>query len=68
MVGSTLVYDSEKVPKGSICEIYSPPRVVPESTRYGFRPGHSLDLTTNDPDGNQKEENRFSFAAIGNSL
>ena len=36
---------------GGICEVYSPPRVVPHAERAGFGPGWSLDLTTKDPQG-----------------
>ena len=36
---------------GSICEVYSPPRVVPHAEKRGFQPGWSLDLTTTTPEG-----------------
>ena len=35
----------------SVCEIYSPPRVEPVSRQWGFAPGQSLDLTTQDDTG-----------------
>ena len=38
-------------PDGSVCEVYSPPRVVPHAERQGFQPGWSLDLTTPTPEG-----------------
>ena len=34
-----------------VSEIYSPPRVVALATRYGLRPGFSLDLSVNDECG-----------------
>ena len=37
--------------KGSISEIYSPPRIVPHAEKAGFAPGWSLDLTVNDENG-----------------
>ena len=36
---------------GSICEIYSPPRVVPHAVQAGFHQGWSLDFTTRDSTG-----------------
>ena len=34
-----------------VAEIFSPPRVVAIASRYGLRPGFSLDLSVNDEDG-----------------
>ena len=38
-------------PKGSVSEIYSPPRIAPCVGKQGFAPGWSLDLTTTDEKG-----------------
>ena len=35
-----------------ICEVYSPPRIVPEGVKLGLKPGFSLDFTVLRPDGN----------------
>ena len=45
-VGSAFLVD-----KGSISEIYSPPRIEPHAVKAGFPPGWSLDLTVNDEHG-----------------
>ena len=34
-----------------VCEIYSPPRIVPEAEKPGLTPGFSLDLTVNRSEG-----------------
>ena len=46
-VGPAYQMDSQ----GSICEVYSPPRVVPHAERSGICPGWSLDLTTTNAEG-----------------
>ena len=36
---------------GAVCEVYSPPRVVPAARAMGLPGGWSLDLTTHDAEG-----------------
>ena len=46
-VGAAFTLDT----RGSISEIYSPPRIAPHAEDHGFAPGWSLDLTTTDDAG-----------------
>ena len=43
--------DKEVQPGSRICEVYSPPRIVPIARQNGLGPGWSLDITTMDQEG-----------------
>ena len=50
-MASRLVYGSDELPTGCVCELYSPPRVDPIAQAKGFEKGISMDLLTDSSNG-----------------
>ena len=48
---------------GAVCEVYSPPRVVPEAEAAHLPGGWSLDLTTEDSEGRAWDFDRVEVRA-----